>query len=109
MKTKRTILPSTLSVLAELLAQPLHAAEVPGKAPVKVRPFSLTQVKLLYGPFKHAQALNEQYLLSLEPARLLHTFRLTSGLPTSATPYGGWEAPTCEVRGHAVGVRVLIL
>ena len=103
MKTKRTILPSTLSVLAELLAQPLHAAEVPGKAPVKVRPFSLTQVKLLYGPFKHAQALNEQYLLSLEPARLLHTFRLTSGLPTSATPYGGWEAPTCEVRGHAVG------
>lgn len=100
MAIKRTVL---LSTCALPLAQPLHAAEVPDKAPSKVRPFSLPQVKLLNGPFKHAQELNEKYLLSLEPDRLLHTFRLTADLPTSAKPYGGWEDPTCEVRGHAVG------
>ena len=103
MKAKRTILPSTLSVLAVPLAHTLHAAEVPDKAPIKVSPFSLTHVKLLDGPFKHAQELNEKYLLSLEPGRLLHTFRLTADLPTSAKPYGGWENPTCEMRGHSVG------
>ena len=31
--------------------------------------------------------------------RLLHTFRLTAGLPSSATPLGGWEAPDVELRG----------
>jgi len=79
------------------------AAEVRPKADLKVRPFSLTDVKLLDGPFKHAEQMNEQYLVSLEPDRLLHTFRLTAGLPSSAKPYGGWEAPNCELRGHAVG------
>ena len=47
----------------------LPAPELRETAPVKVRPFPLTQVKLLDGPFKHARALNEQYLLSLEPDR----------------------------------------
>jgi hypothetical protein len=43
------------------------------------------------------------YLLSLDPDRLLHTFRLNAGLPTRATPYGGWEAPEVELRGHSLG------
>jgi len=81
----------------------LFAADVQEKAPLKVRPFSLTDVKLLDGPFKHAEELNEKYLLSLAPDRLLHTFRLTAGLPTSAKPYGGWEAPKGELRGHSIG------
>lgn len=85
------------------LVNALHAAEVPEKADIKVRPFSITDIKLLDGPFKHAEELNEKYLLSLEPDRLLHTFRLTAGVPTSASPYGGWEKPDCELRGHAVG------
>jgi DUF1680 family protein len=81
----------------------LFATDVPEKAPLKVRPFSLTDVKLLEGPFKHAEELNEKYLLSLDPDRLLHTFRLTAGIPTLAKPYGGWEAPKGELRGHSIG------
>ena len=81
----------------------ISAADVPEKAPLKVRPFSLTDVKLLDGPFKHAEELNEKYLLSLDPDRLLHAFRLTASLPSSAKPYGGWEAPKGELRGHSIG------
>ena len=39
----------------------------------------------------------------LEPDRLLHSFRVTAGLPSTAEPYGGWEGPDVEVRGHFVG------
>jgi DUF1680 family protein len=72
-------------------------------APGQVQPFPLTSVRLLDGPFRDAMLLNERYLLSLEPDRLLHTFRINAGLPTSAKPYGGWEGPNCELRGHTLG------
>ncbi len=71
--------------------------------PLQVRAFELNQVRLLDGPFKHAQELDRQYLLSLEPDRLLHTFRINAGLPSSAKPYGGWEEPNGELRGHFTG------
>ena len=100
--TTNTIL-CALSIVGGLPVSAVTAAEVQPKAPIKVRPFSLTDVKLLDGPFKHAEEMNEKYLLSLEPGRLLHSFRLTAGIASSAKPYGGWEAPNCEVRGHAVG------
>ena len=45
----------------------------------------------------------EKYLLALEPDRLLHTFRLNAGLPSTAKPLGGWEEPKGELRGHFVG------
>ena len=47
--------------------------------------------------------LDGRYMLSLEPDRLLHTFRLTAGLPSDAKPLGGWEAPNCGLRGHFTG------
>jgi uncharacterized protein len=82
-----------------------HAASsaVPDKVAPVARPFSLIDVRLLDGPFKQAMQLDAQYLLSLEPDRLLHNFRVTAGLPSNATPLGGWEAPDVELRGHAVG------
>ncbi len=73
------------------------------EAPPKLQEFSLQDVRLLDGPFRDAMELDKVYLLSLDPDRLLHTFRLTAGLPTSAKPYGGWEAPGCELRGHCLG------
>ncbi len=78
-------------------------APVPPKIALKVEAFSLTEVRLLDGPFKHAQELDHQYLLSLDPDRLLHNFRINAGIPSSAQPLGGWEEPKCEVRGHFVG------
>src|SRR4051812_26962545 len=66
-------------------------------------PFRLEDVRLLDGPFREAMIRDQEYLLSLDEDRLLHTFRLTAGLPSSAQPLGGWEAPDVELRGHAVG------
>ena len=39
----------------------------------------------------------------LDPDRLLHMFRVTAGLPSSAQALGGWEAPDNELRGHFTG------
>ncbi len=39
----------------------------------------------------------------MEADRLLHTFRITAGLPSYANPLGGWEAPHVELRGHTIG------
>jgi DUF1680 family protein len=65
--------------------------------------FPLQDVRILDGPFRDAQQRDLAYLLSLDPDRLLHTFRLNAGLPTTAKPYGGWEAPPVELRGHSLG------
>ncbi len=70
---------------------------------LKARPFDLKQVRLLDGPFRDAMLRDKKYLLSLDPDRLLHTFRAGAGLPSDAEPLGGWERPDCEVRGHTVG------
>ncbi len=47
--------------------------------------------------------LNTQYLLGLETDRLLHCFRIQSGLSSNAKPYSGWEGADCGLRGHFVG------
>jgi uncharacterized protein len=65
--------------------------------------FPLRDVRILDGPFRAAQQRDLAYLLSLDPDRLLHTFRLNAGLETAAKPYGGWEAPAVELRGHSLG------
>ncbi|KAL9256424.1 hypothetical protein AKJ16_DCAP13215 [Drosera capensis] len=50
-----------------------------------------------------AQQTNLEYLLMLDVDRLLWSFRKTAGLPMVGSPYGGWEAPDIELRGHFVG------
>jgi len=72
-----------------------------------VRPFPLKQVRLGDGPCKVAMEADRRYLQSLPPDRLLHTFRLTAGIASSAQPLGGWEAPDCELRGHYAGGHYL--
>ncbi|CAI5480855.1 unnamed protein product [Closterium sp. Yama58-4] len=51
-----------------------------------------------------AQSTNLQYLLSLDAHRLLWSFRRTAGEEEAiGKPYGGWENPKSELRGHFVG------
>ncbi|KAK6235625.1 Beta-L-arabinofuranosidase [Theobroma cacao] len=50
-----------------------------------------------------AQRTNLEYLLMLDVDNLVWSFRKTAGLPTPGKPYGGWEAPDVELRGHFVG------
>jgi DUF1680 family protein len=66
-----------------------------------MQPFALSDVRLLDGPCKTAMQLDEKYLLSLEPDRLLAGFRDNAGLPAKAQKYGGWES--LGVEGHSLG------
>ncbi|KAG0464474.1 hypothetical protein HPP92_020543 [Vanilla planifolia] len=50
-----------------------------------------------------AQQTNLEYLLLLDVDRLVWSFRKQAGIETSGKPYGGWEAPNVELRGHFVG------
>jgi DUF1680 family protein len=82
---------------------PLRAGAPPDESPIRVRPFDLSRVRLLPGPFLDATQVNRRFLLAQDPDRLLHMFRVTAGLPSSAEPLGGWEAPVNELRGHYTG------
>jgi DUF1680 family protein len=75
--------------------------------PWKVKPFPMSQVRLLDGPFKRGMETNASYLRILPNDRLLHMFRLTAGLPSVAKPLGGKERPNCELRGHFSGGHYL--
>jgi len=69
----------------------------------RVRPFALNEVTLEPGPLKDVRDWNRAFILRLPNDRLLHTFRLNVGLPSSAQPLGGWEEPKSELRGHFIG------
>jgi len=86
-------------VLLVVCGPSVAAAPVPPAA----QTFPLRDVRILDGPFLDVQQRDLAYLMSLDPDRLLHTFRLNAGLPTTAKPYGGWEAPSVELRGHSLG------
>lgn len=75
--------------------------------PWKVLPFPNKQVRLLDGIFKQQMEINQSYLHILPNDRLAHMFRLTAGLTSSAEPFGGWEKPDCELRGHFTGGHYL--
>lgn len=84
-----------------------RAANQIGQKSGEAIPFPMKQVRLLPGIFKSASDRNLEYLKSLPEDRLMHTFRLNAGLPSSAKPFGGWEAPDCELRGHFDGGHYL--
>jgi len=67
------------------------------------KPFALHRVRLLPGIFRDDVEVNRRYMMALDPDRLLHSFRVTAGLPSTAEPYYGWESPDNELRGHFVG------
>ncbi len=68
-----------------------------------VRPFPMTEVRLLPGYWRETMERTRMFLYSLPNDRLAHNFRVTAGLTSDAEPLGGWEAPDCELRGHYVG------
>jgi DUF1680 family protein len=67
----------------------------------RVLPFSLTDVKLLDGPFLRATKLDAIILLGYEPDRLLSKFYTEAGLKPKADHYSGWENET--IAGHSLG------
>ena len=104
---RRAFLSLTTLPAAATLVPPLARAALlrppEAGARVRVRPFGLHAVRLLAGPALEALEVNRRYLLGLDPERLLHMFRVTAGLASTAEPLGGWEAPDNELRGHFTG------
>lgn len=70
-------------------------------------------VKLLPSIFKERYDLNRNYLMSLRNESLLQNFYLEAGIilpghqvledPDTDDIFWGWEAPTCQLRGHFLG------
>ena len=67
------------------------------------REVPLSRVRLLPGPFQERQELHRVLLRHYDLDRLLHSFRVTAGLPAPGEAYPGWESPGCGLRGHFVG------
>lgn len=72
-----------------------------GAGPEGVHEFALEDVRLLDSPFRRASERNAQYLLKLEPDRLLHNTRKYAGLAPKGELYGGWESR--GIAGHTLG------
>lgn len=92
---------------AAAFAAPTSESDPTGRSNGTWQPFPLTSVRLAPGLFQEQADINTRYLDSLRADRLLHSFRLTAGISSSATPYGGWEEPACELRGHFTGGHFL--
>lgn len=97
------ILSAQLTALTIAHADANSKIKVADKVALKVWAFDLKDVRLLDGPFRDAMLRDQKFLLSIDTDRLLHTYRINAGLPSSAKPLGGWEAPDVELRGHSLG------
>ncbi|XP_068642001.1 uncharacterized protein [Aristolochia californica] len=77
----------------------------PGRSNLSfLKEVSLLDVRLLPNSQHYrAQQTNLKYLLMMDVDNLVWSFRKTVGLPTPGHPYGGWEGPDVELRGHFVG------
>ena len=62
----------------------------------KVQPFPMKQVRLGEGPCKQAMEADRQYLHSLPPDRLLHTFRINAGFPPRRSRWADGRHPTAN-------------
>ena len=105
--SRRDFVKTSSASLATLAALPLtvthRIARTRADVQFRVRPFDLKQVRLLPGAFRDDLEVNRRFMMGLDPDRLLHSFRITAGIPSKAEPYYGWEAPDNELRGHFVG------
>jgi DUF1680 family protein len=71
--------------------------------PEIARPLPLSAVRLTGGPLKRAQDLDIDYLLKLEPDRMLAYYRKRAGLEPRAPGYGGWDGDGRNLTGHIAG------
>ncbi|NOW96405.1 glycoside hydrolase family 127 protein [Mucilaginibacter sp. SG564] len=63
--------------------------------------FNLSDVRLLESPFKQAEQVDLDYILKIEPDRLLAPYLREAGLVPKAQSYGNWENSGLD--GHTGG------
>lgn len=90
-------------------AQDTGKYEVDPVIRIAAEPFRLSDVRILEGsPFRHAMELDADYLMELEPDRLLHRWRKNAGLEPKAPLYGGWEETSSHMLGHYLSACALM-
>src|SRR5437773_12262436 len=101
--TRKIIRLGNLAMVALVVAVNVQAQQIKNAIPDLARPLPLSAVRLTGGPLKHAQDLDADYLLKLEPDRMMAFYRKRTGLEPKATPYGGWDGPGRNLTGHVAG------
>jgi DUF1680 family protein len=92
-----------LLVSVSLFVGGASAQQIKNAIPYQARPLPLSDVRITGGPLKHAQDLDAQYLLTLEPDRMLAYYRKRAGLQPKAAGYGGWDGDGRNLTGHIAG------
>src|SRR3989442_8992821 len=102
--TRRLSLPFSLTALALLCAcASISAQQIKNAVPDVARPLPWSAVRLTGGPLKHAQDLDIDYLLKLEPDRMMAYYRKRAGLEPKAQGYTGWDGDGRNLTGHIAG------
>src|SRR5262249_21775444 len=79
------------------------AQQIKNAIPDVARPLPLSSVRLTGGPLKRAQDLDIDYLLKLEPDRMMAYYRKRAGLEPKAQGYTGWDGDGRNLTGHIAG------
>jgi uncharacterized protein len=94
-------------IVAFVVAGPAPARQIKNAitpaVPDVARPLPLSAVRLTGGPLKQAQDLDADYLLKLEPDRMMAYYRKRAGLEPKAEGYGGWDGDGRNLTGHIAG------
>jgi DUF1680 family protein len=86
-----------------LLTSAAQAQSIKNVIPDVARPLPLSSVRVTGGPLKRAQDLNAEYLLKLEPDRMMAYYRKRAGLEPKAHGYPGWDGDGRNLTGHIAG------
>lgn len=81
----------------------VQAQAIKPAVPDAARPLPLSAVRLTGGPLKRAQQLDADYLLKLEPDRMMAFYRKRAGLEPKAQGYTGWDGDGRNLTGHIAG------
>ena len=92
-----------LAVIVLVCSGAAGAQQIKNAIPDVARPLPLSAVRLTGGPLKHAQDLDAEYLLKLEPDRMMAYYRKRAGLEPRARGYGGWDGDGRNLTGHIAG------
>src|SRR6266576_1187048 len=92
-----------LLVCLSLSSVAADAQQIKNAIPYAAQPLPLSAVRITGGPLKRAQDLDAEYLLKLEPDRMLAYYRKRAGLQPKAEGYTGWDGDGRNLTGHIAG------
>jgi hypothetical protein len=101
--TRKAILTLKLVTVTLVFGGAASAQQIKNAIPDVARPLPLSAVRLTGGPLKRAQDLTADYLLKLEPDRMMAYYRKRAGLEPRAQGYGGWDGDGRNLTGHIAG------